>query len=131
MAATNQVWKKKKLKMPDWLGWVVTFAFVNMTFVFFRSPTVPLALHMLHAMLPHTGLLGIRALKGVLPMSWAVMIRPVVIGVVLAFFFKTSQAIAEDSAWNYRTVAMTAVLLGLSIFYMNSTVPKEFVYFAF
>jgi D-alanyl-lipoteichoic acid acyltransferase DltB (MBOAT superfamily) len=129
--AGNQIWKKKKLKMPDWLGWTVTFAFVNITFVFFRSPTVPLALHMLHDMLPHAGLLGTKALKGVLPMTPVLIIRPVVIGIVLAFFFRTSQAIAEDSAWTYRTVAATAVLLGLSIFYMNSSVAKEFVYFAF
>jgi len=129
--AANQISKKKKLKMPDWLGWVLTFAFVNMTFVFFRSPTVPLALHMLHAMVPHAGLLGTKELKGVLPMTPVLIIRPVVIGIVLAFFFKTSQAVAEESAWNYRTVAVTAVLLGLSIFYMNSSPAKEFVYFAF
>ena len=129
--AANQVWKKKKLKMPDWLGWVLTFVFVNITFVFFRSPTVTLALHMLHAMVPHPGLLGMKELKGVLPMTPVLMIRPVMIGIVLAFFFKTSHAIAEESAWNYRTVAATAVLLGLSIFYMNSSPAKEFVYFAF
>ena len=129
--AANQVWKKKKLKMPDWLGWVMTFVFVNITFVFFRSPTVTLALHMLHAMMPHAGLLGIKELKGVLPMTPVLIMRPVIIGIVLAFFFKTSHAIAEESAWNYRTVAATAVLLGLSIFYMNSSPAKEFVYFAF
>ena len=129
--AANQVWKKKKLKMPDWLGWVLTFVFVNITFVFFRSPTVTLALQMLHAMMPHAGLLGTKELKGVLPMTPVLIMRPVIMGIVLAFFFKTSHAIAEESAWNYRTVATTAVLLGLSIFYMNSSPAKEFVYFAF
>lgn len=127
----NQIWKKKKLKMPDWLGWVVTFVFVNITLVFFRSPSVPLALHMLHSMLPHVGLLGTSALKGVLPITPVLIVRPVVIGIVLAFFFKTSQDIAKHSTLNYRSMVVTALLFGLSIFYMNSTVAKEFVYFAF
>ena len=129
--AANQIWKKKKLKMPDWLGWVVTFVFVNITLVFFRSPSVPLALHLLHSMLPHVGLLGTSALKGVLPITPVLIVRPVAIGIVLAFFFRTSQDIAKHSTLNYRSMVVTALLFGLSIFYMNSTVAKEFVYFAF
>ncbi|HZL50859.1 MAG TPA: MBOAT family O-acyltransferase [Terracidiphilus sp.] len=129
--AANQIWKKKKLKMPDWLGWIVTFVFVNMTFVFFRSPNVPFALHLLHSMLPHAGLLGTSALKGVLPITPVLIVRPVAIGIVLAFFFRTSQDIAKHSTLNYRSMMVTALLFGLSIFYMNSTVAKEFVYFAF
>lgn len=34
---TNHVWKKRKVKMPRWLGWVLTFNFVNLSFVFFRA----------------------------------------------------------------------------------------------
>jgi len=129
--AANQIWKKKKLKMPDWLGWLVTFVFVNLTLVFFRSPSVPLALHMLHSMLPRASLLGTSALKGVLPITPVLIVRPVAIGVVLAFFFRTSQDIAKHSTLNYRSMVATVVLFALSIFYMNSTPAKEFVYFAF
>lgn len=129
--AANQIWKKKKLKMPDWLGWFVTFVFVNITFVFFRSPTVPMALHLLRSMLPHADLLGTSALKGVLPITPILIVRPIVIGVVLAFYFRTSQDIAKHYTLNYRTIMATAALFAVSIFYMNSTVAKEFVYFAF
>ena len=31
----NHLWKKRKVKMPQWLGWVITFNFVNLSFVFF------------------------------------------------------------------------------------------------
>ena len=129
--AANQIWKKKKLKMPDWLGWLVTFVFVNITFVFFRSPNVPMALHLLHCMLPHAQLLGTSALKGVLPITPALIFRPIVIGVAIAFFFRTSQDIAKNYVLNYRSVLATGFMFALSIFYMNSTVAKEFVYFAF
>lgn len=129
--ASNQIWKKKKLKMPNWLGWLITFVFVNITFVFFRSRNVPFALHLLHSMLPHAGLLGTSALNGVLPITPFLIVRPVFIGIVLAFFFRTSQDIAKNYTLNYRSIVATAVLFALSIFYMNSTVAKEFVYFAF
>jgi D-alanyl-lipoteichoic acid acyltransferase DltB (MBOAT superfamily) len=33
----NHLWKKRKIKMPRWLGWVITFNFVNLSFVFFRA----------------------------------------------------------------------------------------------
>jgi D-alanyl-lipoteichoic acid acyltransferase DltB (MBOAT superfamily) len=129
--AANQVFKKKKIKMADWLGWLLTFVFVNVAFVFFRSPNVPSALHLLGAMLPHSDLFGISALKGVLPLTPALLVRPIAAGIVLAFFFKTSQEVAKDFVRSNRTAIATAVLFALAIFYMNSTVAKEFVYFAF
>lgn len=33
----NHTWKRKKLKMPTFLGWLITFNFVNVSFVFFRA----------------------------------------------------------------------------------------------
>jgi len=36
----NHLWKRNKLYMPSFFGWVITFSFVNITFVFFRSKTV-------------------------------------------------------------------------------------------
>jgi alginate O-acetyltransferase complex protein AlgI len=33
----NHVWKKRKVKMPRWLGWFITFNFINLSFVFFRA----------------------------------------------------------------------------------------------
>ena len=119
------------MKMADWLGWLLTFVFVSISFVFFRSANVPAATHMLNAMLPHAHPLGIAALKGVLPITPYLVLRPVTIGVVLAFFFKTSQQLAERLRPTHATAFATATLILLCMFFMNSTVAKEFVYFAF
>lgn len=129
--AANQIWKRRKKKMPAWLGWLVTFVFVNVTLVFFRSADVPSALHMLAAMIPHSNPLGTAALKGVLPITPYLVLRPVTIGVVLAFFFKTSQQLGERFRSTHVTAFATATLILLCMFFMNSTVAKEFVYFAF
>lgn len=129
--AANQIWKRRKLKMPDWLGWLMTFVFADLSFVFFRSANIPAALQMLTAMLPHANLLGIAAIRSVLPFTPYLVLRPVTIGVVLAFFFATSQQLADRFRPTHVTALVTATLMLLCIFFMNSTVAKEFVYFAF
>jgi len=129
--AANQAWKKKKRKMPDWLGWLVTLIFVNITFVFFRSPSIPAALNLLASLLPHTNPFGFRNLALLLPLTPLTLLRPVVAGVVLAFAFQT----AGEMAGNFRKSVLTAVaaaaLLLVSMLFINSTVAKQFVYFAF
>jgi D-alanyl-lipoteichoic acid acyltransferase DltB (MBOAT superfamily) len=129
--AANQLWKKRKKKMPDQLGWLLTFVFVNVSFVFFRSPNIASALHLLAAMLPHAHLFSTVALKGVLPITPFLIFRPVTIGVILAFFYKTSQQVAEAFPLTHLTAFAAAAIILLSLFYMNSTAAKEFVYFAF
>jgi hypothetical protein len=117
--------------MPDQLGWLLTFVFVNVSFVFFRSPNIASALHLLAAMLPHAHLFSTVALKGVLPITPFLIFRPVTIGVILAFFYKTSQQVAEAFPLTHLTAFAAAAIILLSLFYMNSTAAKEFVYFAF
>jgi D-alanyl-lipoteichoic acid acyltransferase DltB (MBOAT superfamily) len=129
--AINQVWRRRKMKVPPWLGWLLTFVFVDVSFVFFRSPNVPLALHMLNSMMPHADLFSTAALAGVIPMNVHLLLKPVAVGVVIAFFFKTSQQLAEKFRPSHVTALATAALLLVCMLFMNSTVAKEFVYFAF
>jgi D-alanyl-lipoteichoic acid acyltransferase DltB (MBOAT superfamily) len=126
-----QIWKRQKTKMPPWLAWGITFLFVDLSLVFFRSPSVPLALHMLHGMLPHEDLFGTEAIMYIIPMNMHILLRPVALGVLLAFFFKTSQQLAEKFRPSKVTVLATAALILVSFLFMNSTAAKEFVYFAF
>jgi D-alanyl-lipoteichoic acid acyltransferase DltB (MBOAT superfamily) len=46
----NHYWRKKKIKMPAVMAWLITFLFVNFTFVFFRAKGIPEALKVLKAM---------------------------------------------------------------------------------
>jgi D-alanyl-lipoteichoic acid acyltransferase DltB (MBOAT superfamily) len=130
--AVNQVWKKKKLaKVPDWLGWMMTLVFVNVTFVFFRSPDVRSAMFLLARMLPHARSFDFSLLRPVLPLSPFLIFRPVVIGTVVALWFLSS----ADLDRTFRTVAGTAfasaALILLAFYFMNSAPAKQFIYFAF
>ena len=129
--AANQTWKKHKKKMPDALAWLLTFAFVNVTFVFFRSPDLRTAWHFLAAMIPHSNLLGFEALRDVIPLTPTLLIRPVVIGVLLALFSKSSMELAKQFQRTSITAAASAALVLIGLLYMNSSPAKQFVYFVF
>lgn len=53
----NHIWKKKKLWMPTVLAWLITFNFINISFVFFRSKTVDGAFRILEGMLGMNGVM--------------------------------------------------------------------------
>jgi hypothetical protein len=66
-----------------------------------------------------------------LPPTPATLFRPVALGVVLAFFFKTSMEYAQTLQPSFRTAFACAFLIVISLFYMNSAPARTFVYFAF
>jgi D-alanyl-lipoteichoic acid acyltransferase DltB (MBOAT superfamily) len=129
--AVNQVWRKRKMKMPDGLGWALTLFFVVICLVLFRSPDLPSALQMLSRLIPHEHPLGFSALKLLLPASPTVLLRPITVGVIAAFFFKTSTEWAKAFRPSSRMAAATAGFLLISLLYMNSAPAKQFMYFAF
>jgi D-alanyl-lipoteichoic acid acyltransferase DltB (MBOAT superfamily) len=46
----NHYWRKKKIKLPMVVGWLITFLFVNVSFVFFRAKGLPEAVKVLKSM---------------------------------------------------------------------------------
>jgi alginate O-acetyltransferase complex protein AlgI len=129
--AINQVWKKSKRKLPPGVGWLATFLVVNAAFVVFRSPTLGAAGQLLRAMLPHGDLLGTTTLGTVIPLTPMLVVRPVVIGMVIAVVFKSSAERADAFMPTVQRAMATAALLVVSVFFINSSVAKQFVYFAF
>lgn len=129
--AGNQIWKRRKKRMPDWLSWALTFGFASMSLVLFRSRDLSMAWRFYSYMLPQANLLGVDSLRWVLPMTPVTLMRPVVIGVVLAFFFKTSTELARRMPLVPSRALAAAALFLLAAFFMNSTAAKTFIYFAF
>jgi D-alanyl-lipoteichoic acid acyltransferase DltB (MBOAT superfamily) len=129
--ASHQIWKRKKLEMPDWLAWAVTFVFLGSTIVFLRASSLSAAGHMMWRLLPHGNILGFSAMEGLLPPSFTALLRPIGAGLVLAFFFPTSMEYATRFHPSLRTALATGLLLVLSLFAMNSAPARPFVYAAF
>ena len=53
----NHVWKRRKLPMPKPLGWLLTFLFVNFSFVLFRAKNMDDAVKVLKGMVGANGIL--------------------------------------------------------------------------
>jgi alginate O-acetyltransferase complex protein AlgI len=129
--ATHQIWTRRKLELPDWFAWLLTIVFLTTTVAFLKASSLTSALHLLSRLLPHGDGLGFSAMHGLLPASPTAFFRPVGVGLVVAFFFKTSMEYAEAFRPSLRTAFASAMLLLISLISMNSAPARQFVYFAF
>jgi D-alanyl-lipoteichoic acid acyltransferase DltB (MBOAT superfamily) len=129
--AVNQVWKRRKIVMPDWLGWLVTFLFVVSTIVFLRCSELPAAWHMLTRLIPHSNAFGVAALRYLVPFSPTVLVHPVVIGALIALLLKSSAQYSKAFRPALVSALASAALILVSLFFMNSAPARVFVYFAF
>jgi alginate O-acetyltransferase complex protein AlgI len=126
--AANQIWRRRKLKMPGWLAWAATFIFLNVAFCWFRSPSVGYALQLLKSMLPQQDLFGAQALKGIVFRS---EVFRMALAVFAAFAFKTSSELAASFRPTRAAAGVTAILLLLSWYFMDSSTTKQFIYRGF
>jgi alginate O-acetyltransferase complex protein AlgI len=59
----NHIWQKRKLRMPRFLAWLITFNFVNLSFVFFRAKSWESAMKVLEGMAGMNGVMLHKSLK--------------------------------------------------------------------
>ncbi len=127
----NHLWKKKRIGLSPLLGWFLTFNYVNLTFIFFRAETTGDAVHILKRMFSvpdsfHFTLMANLALSDML-IQFFVM----TLAVPLAFYGKNSNQFIASFEPKISNVVFTAALIAVSLFYMNSITPQEFLYFDF
>jgi len=130
--AANQYWKKSKLRMPSVVAWAATFAFVNLSLVFFRAPDVHTALEIIRRLIPSDQIIGVVALRAsVRGTELQVMAIPLLVGTVLAFWGKTTAELRQAFAPTARMSFAVASLVLVSMLFMNSHIAQDFIYYAF
>lgn len=107
------------LTLPKWLSWVLTFAFINVTWVFFRAEQMSAALRLLKGMSGLNGL-GLSAAGG---LKWAILLIILLLGVILG---RSEQPVRTKS---WKTALVMALIFVLSLFFFNRITP--FLYFNF
>jgi alginate O-acetyltransferase complex protein AlgI len=132
--AINQYWrKKKKPKLPAALSWFVTFSFVNISFILFHAHTMADAAHSIANLVPHRNLLGVANL--LLMRNQGIILHlvgpPLLIGFFVAFLGKSSEERAREFKPSFANSAAVVALTLIAWVFMNSTIVKPFVYFAF
>ena len=142
----QRLWSKLGIKLWTWLAWLITFNFVNITWVFFRAKEWDDAVKVLGSMfsldnvvLPNAleGRLGFLTDLGVYFGGFVKNIggsfyTPVwiVSGFILVLMFKNSIQKTYLLKMNYRMVLFVAFLFHVSLISMVS-IKSEFLYFNF
>ncbi len=130
----NQYWRKKKMpKLPHWLSWVITFAVIDVAFVFFRAPNLGSALLYMQHLAYWRGSLSmgfLREMNGAGVMT-NVFLLVELIGIGIVFFGKSSNQLAHEFRPTWLNSAMAVACTLIAFLYLNSNVAKPFIYFAF
>ena len=140
----NHYWKKKKHKMPAWLGWLITFNFVNISFVFFRARSLEGAGQILGGMAGMNGIMLHRSLgkftwlqdMGITFGKWLDAIKGndetwvmAIVALIIVAFLKNSMEIISRvrPSWGWLVLLLVASFWS----FLDMSKVSEFLYFQF
>lgn len=140
----NHAWKKRKLKMPRLLAWLITFNFVNISFIFFRAKSLDAALRILKGMagqngvMLHSSLAKFALLRemGFTFGTWLDAIKGsdetwimALVALVIALIWKNSMEIVEQVRPTWGWLMLLFIATSWSLLDMSKV--SEFLYFQF
>lgn len=131
----NHVWRKTKRTMPAWLAFLITFNYVNLTFVFFRAESVTDAWELVKGMLKF-GDLGqlkrvVSALVTDFPLPAGLYTSFILLLTLMLVGFRgpNSNELTGRLAPTWRAAVLTGLLLAVGLVGLNRT--SSFLYFKF
>lgn len=140
----HRIWRRTGLRLWTWLGWLITFNFINITWVFFRAKEWEDATRVLHAMfsLEHIVLpLGLQDRLDFLSdydVDFASMFEVqgtsfvaiwIFVFTLVILFSKNSMQLSEKFRATTFYAFVSALLFIIAVFNMNKI--SEFLYFNF
>ena len=140
----NHIWRKKKLRLHRILAWIITFNFVNFSFVFFRAKSWGSAMNILagmiglHGVMLHKSLRKIHVLQdlGVSFGSWLEGIKGndhtyamIIVAFLVTLLAGNSMQFVEKFKPSWRWLACLLVVSVWSLLDMSKV--SEFLYFQF
>lgn len=128
----HKLWKKLQIKMPNCIAIIITFLFINTTWVYFRAESIEKANHIILSMIGKNGFTPIIIDKlrfsfenGSLKLGILLLIC----SFILIFCMKNSTELVEKLKPNILYLTITLTLLIVSILSINKV--SEFLYFQF
>jgi D-alanyl-lipoteichoic acid acyltransferase DltB (MBOAT superfamily) len=132
---TNHYWQKKiKIKLPNFLAWVLTFTFVNVAFIFFRAESIPDATEVLFSLINFESIMGLAIFKSAFPLGPQTLpiIFSAMMGLIAISSGKNSNQIIEEFQFSTKELVLASLLMVVSLIYLNSNVISTgFIYYAF
>jgi alginate O-acetyltransferase complex protein AlgI len=128
----NQYWRKKKMpRIPAFPSWVLTFFVVIFAEIFFRAVSLGaggrIALSLFN---PHHGL-GLATLAPALHGLTAVNLAMILVGLLVAFYGKSSDELSREFKPTVANVAATSGLFVASSLFLAFNTSQSFLYFQF
>lgn len=150
-AILHRIWQLQRFRLPSFIGWALTFMFVNAAWVFFRAENISTAVNILKSMLGmhgFTSLQDIQALAKELwnPESWNPFINADSFSVrrwlilapclLIAFMQPNTAQLTQHSSIatpGWRAVLISSTTLGFALLYTLFMVSgmTKFIYFYF
>lgn len=144
----NHIWSKKlKFKLPKIIAWIITFNFINITWVFFRAQTFEGAITMLKGMLGFGGISLPAFLSKYFQNSWGggihfgetfaniapeeakFLLTYIFLAFIIILIFKNSIKLKDNFKPNYKNLFFIIFLATLCIINLNKA--TQFLYFDF
>lgn len=124
----NNIWNKYGFSLPKVVGWFITFNFINIAWVIFRSEAIYDAFNIIQAMFGLHGIIlnGQEMVLGEKKM----LIGFLLIAVILSIFGKNSNEFISNMKYNKKYAILLGFLLALSLKLMM-VLSTEFLYFQF
>ena len=144
----HRVWQSFGVQLWSWLAWVVTFNFINISWVYFRAENFNTANLIVSKMFEFSYLVSNKFSRDLANLTnrdlFSLGQHPlefIVLGFSLVLFFKNSIQLANYSTvveyahniFTYKRALITSTLLFFSLFILivGSDSPSEFLYFNF
>jgi len=124
----QRLWQKLGIKLPRLLAWFITFNFVNVAWVFFRAPDFAGALRVLQGMFLPSAWGEFSVFTSISAADLYITIPIAIIAVVMLLFKQNSNSFTFDITPMNRKIFPLAILVIVSVLFLNSSIPKEFIY---
>ena len=123
----HRIWSHLNFRLWSWVGWFITFNFINISWIFFRAKEWDDAIKVLGSMFTINPMLFSSSLEHI---NGSIKTIPmVIIFLFVVLFTKNSMEKLQEFKLNYRTVMFTVITFFLGIISMNKV--SEFLYFNF
>lgn len=127
----HRLFSLTRKQLPWILAWFFTFLFVHIAWIFFRAVTLQSAFLKIKALFGFAPLFAMNIFDRVHIFDFSLYMSLLGLSFVIVLAFPNSQELSKRLQLTHVEVAKLVFLLTISFLFMNTTTPKEFLYFDF
>lgn len=136
----NRLWRKLNINLPVWLSWLITFSYVNFTWIFFRAENLSIAKNIIKSLCGFNGF-AVPKIYGLLIEyspdiskidKWDTALLFIIPLLILVIFVKFFHEIPKNLKPNYAYSILMVILFVLVLFKLfMPDYSSPFIYFNF